>query len=173
MAKANKKDKYFAVWATGWGPIGAVVGDAGLRRLVLPHYQLKDLKELLAWDHPNATADEAPFEALMELSRDYFSAVRVDFSDIACDLPAGTFSGEVYRACREIPYGETLSYSQLATKIGRYDSARAVATAMSKNPIPLVVPCHRVIYAGGGAGGFSAEGGVDLKTRMLYMEQGQ
>ncbi len=44
---------------------------------------------------------------------------------------------------------------------------------MSKNPIPLVVPCHRVIYAGGGAGGFSAEGGVDLKTRMLNMEQGQ
>lgn len=171
MAKGNKKDKYFAVWATAWGPIGAVAGDAGLRRLVLPHYQLKDLTELLAWEHPNAAANEGPFEALIELSRDYFGATRIDFSDIACDLPADTFSGQVYRACREIPYGQTLSYSQLATKIGKYDSARPVATAMSKNPIPLVVPCHRVIYAGGGAGGFSAEGGIELKTRMLQMEQ--
>ena len=60
---------------------------------------------------------------------------------------------------------------KLARKIGREDAARAVATAMSKNPIPLVVPCHRVIYASGLPGGFSAEGGEALKVRMLELER--
>jgi len=153
--------------------MGAVAGPAGLRRIILPHYQGDDLRELLAWEHPSARQDSAPFEQIIELSRDYFNARRVDFAVVACDLPAvSSFSGQVYRACREIPYGQTESYSSLARRIGRPESARAVATAMSRNPIPLVVPCHRVIYADGRPGGFSAAGGVALKRRMLAIEQG-
>lgn len=172
LVSKSAKDKYYAVWATAWGPIGAVAGDAGLRRIVLPHYQPGDLRDLLAWEHPSAAADEGPFQRLIELTRDYFGARRPDLAEIQCDLPGeGSFAGVVYRACRQIPYGQTLSYSALAIKINRPDAARAVATAMSKNPIPLVVPCHRVVYADGRPGGFSAEGGEQLKRRMLELER--
>jgi len=172
MSKANPKDKYYAVWATAWGPMGAVAGDAGVRRVVLPHYSFDDLLALLAWEHPGATRDEAPFARMVELSRDYFNAKPTDFADVVCELPGkGSFSGMVYRGCREIPYGQTRSYSRLAKELGREDAARAVATAMSKNPTPLVIPCHRVIHADGTCGGFSAPGGDALKRRMLDLEK--
>lgn len=171
MPKKDSRDRYYAAWPTAWGPMGAVAGEGGMRRIILPHYRMEDLRELLGWEHPGAEADESPFELLIELSREYFNARTVDFGEIVCDMPAaGSFSGEVYRACREIPHGRTMSYSQLARQIRRDDAARAVATAMSKNPIPLVVPCHRIVYADGRAGGFSAAGGVALKQRMLDKE---
>jgi len=152
--------------------MGAVATNRGISRIVLPHYQRDELAQLLAWEHPGATKLREPFEQLIELSRQYFNARPVDFGELACDLPpAGSFFGMVYRACREIPYGRTISYSGLAERIRRPDAARAVATAMSKNPIPLVVPCHRVIYADGRAGGFSAPAGIAQKTRMLELER--
>jgi methylated-DNA-[protein]-cysteine S-methyltransferase len=172
MAKKNSSDRYYAVWPTAWGPIGAVAGEQGLRRIVLPHYTPEDLKGLLGWEHPSAVYDERPFEAFVEKSRAYFNAKPTDFSEILCDLPGeSSFSGKVYRACREIPYGQTRSYAELAFMMGQADAARPVATAMSKNTLPLVVPCHRVIYANGELGGFSAEGGLDLKLRMLKLEK--
>ena len=172
MGGETDKDLYFAVWTTAWGPMGAVAGRRGLRRVVLPHYESRDLVELLGWEHPGARQDRGPFERLMELAREYFNGSDVvDFKSIECDLPGlASFSGMVYRACREIPYGRTIIYSSLARMIGRDDAARAVATAMSKNPVPLVVPCHRVVRSDGGAGGFSAAGGESLKRRMLDLE---
>ena len=139
--------------------------------VVLPHYRPDELESLLAWDHPDTAREEAPLEAFIAASRDYFNGKNPDFSGVAVDLPGETtFSGIVLRACREIPYGQTMSYSQLAMKIGREDSARAVATALSKNAVPLAIPCHRVIYAGGGMGGFNAVAGVELKKRMVDLE---
>ncbi len=169
----SAKNLYYFVWPTAWGPMGAVAGDKGIRRIVLPHYTQDDLAALLAWEHPGAVEGREPFERLVELSRAFLNGKRVDFADVDIDLPSGeSFSGVVYRACRSIPYGQTLSYSALAKQIGRPDAARAVATAMSKNPTPLIVPCHRVIYADGRAGGFSAEGGEALKRRLLVLEAG-
>lgn len=172
IKKARDESLTFAVWATAWGPMGAVAGAGGISRLVLPHYQFNELCDLLAWEHPGAQRDEGPFRRLIELSRDYFNGKVTDFADIVCDLPEeNTFSGKVLRACRGIPYGASRSYHVLAEQIGCPDAARAVATALSKNAIPLVIPCHRVIYAGGGAGGFSSPGGPEQKKRMLAMEQ--
>jgi methylated-DNA-[protein]-cysteine S-methyltransferase len=152
--------------------MGAVAGEAHLRRVVLPHYQADDLRQLLAWDCPGAICDAAPFERLIQLTRDYFNAKVTDFSEIQCNLAAAeSFSGAVWRACRGIPHGQTESYADLARRIGRPEAARAVATAMGKNPIPLVVPCHRVVYADGRPGGFSSAGGPALKSRMLEMEK--
>lgn len=175
MAKKEQQPAVFSVWATAWGPMGGVMNALGLERVILPHYQMNDLIQLLAWEHPGSTRDDKPFENLVQLCRDYFNGKAADFGGIVCDLPAeGTFAGIVLRACRQIPLGQTRSYSFLAEQIGKPDSARAVATALSKNRIPLVIPCHRVTYAGGGMGGFSAEGGTDLKRRMLELEkQGQ
>jgi len=162
---------YYAVWPTAWGPMGAVAG-RGLRRVVLPHYQMKDLVDLLRWEDAGALRDRRPFEKLIDLTCEYFNGRRADFSEISCELPPeGTFTGKLLRACRSIPYGQTQSYGQLAGRIGRGGSARAVAAALGRNPIPLVIPCHRVIYSDGRTGGFSALGGVKLKERMLAMER--
>ncbi len=172
MPKRKVEELHYAIWPTAWGRMGAVAGPSGLRHIVLPGYQADELAELLAWEHPGAVCDETPFKQIIQLTRDYFNAKVVDFGQLRCDLPAvGSFTVLVCRACRKIPYGQTLSYSGLAREVGRSGAARAVATAMSKNPLPLVVPCHRVIYADGQLGGFSSRGGVALKQRLLEMEK--
>lgn len=151
--------------------MGAVKGAGGLVRVVLPHFGPKDLADLLAFEHPGSTESPDDFADLIELSRAYFAGRAVGFDDIVCDLPGErTFTGRVLRACRGIPYGRTRSYSWLANAIGKPNGARAVAAALGRNPIPLVVPCHRVIYADGRLGGFSAAGGAELKRRMLTIE---
>ena len=166
------KANYYFAWATAWGPMGAAATDAGIVRIVLPHYPMKDLMDLLAWEHKGANHTDRPFTHLAELSRDYFNAKAVDFGHVVCDLPGeSTFAGKVLRACRDIPWGKTSSYSQLALALKMPDATRAVATALGKNLIPLVIPCHRITYADGRCGGFSAPGGVRLKERMLELER--
>ncbi len=174
MAKKKDLSGFHAVWSTAWGPVGAVAGDGGaLRRLVLPHYQADELAELLAWEHSGTVRDLGPFEQLIELTRAYFNAKPVAFDDIECELPGeAAFGGKVLRACRALGYRQKTNYGELAKVIGRPDAARAVAGALGKNDIPLVIPCHRVTYAGGALGGFSAAGGVEVKRRMLAMEAG-
>ena len=168
---AKIEASFYHVWPTAWGPMGAVAGPGGIRRVVLPHYQPDALKELLAWEHPGAAPDPAPFQELIGLSRDYFNGQAVDFGHIACDLPpASTFTGAVLGRCRELAFGQRCSYLDLAKKIGRPDAARAVAAALGKNPTPLLVPCHRVTYSDGRAGGFSTPGGEKLKERLLALE---
>jgi methylated-DNA-[protein]-cysteine S-methyltransferase len=94
-----------------------------------------------------------------------------DFSDIRVDLEdLGKFTQQVLEACRNIPAGRTLSYSELARMIHRPKAARAVGQALAKNPVPLIIPCHRVLTLDGGAGGFSAPGGVETKKWILAKE---
>ncbi|MCD4825557.1 MAG: methylated-DNA--[protein]-cysteine S-methyltransferase [Phycisphaerae bacterium] len=175
MSTSRSKNDSSLVWTvftTAWGPMGAVGGPAGLVRIILPHYQAADLTDLLRWEYPKAERNDGLFEELQKLCRSYFNRQPTDFSTIACLLPSEkTFAGKVYCACREIPYGKTWGYRELALEIGQPDAARAVATALGKNSLPLVIPCHRVIYADGRPGGFSAEGGVALKQRMIAHEQ--
>jgi methylated-DNA-[protein]-cysteine S-methyltransferase len=171
--KASKasESSFYAVWSTAWGPMGGVAGAQGLQAIVLPHYQADELAQLLAWEHPGSVRDEAPFAQVIDLSRRYFNGLAVDFSDVPCDLPGEkTFAGMVLRACRRVPYGQTTTYGQMAKEMGRPEASRALAGALAKNPLPLVVPCHRVTQSGGGLGGFSAPGGVDTKRRMLALE---
>ncbi len=168
---ASSSSTVYAVWTTAAGPMGAVRSAVGLVRVVLPHYSLKDLVDLLAFEYPGSVAASEEFADLAELSRAYFNGQAVRFDDAACDLPsAKTFAGRVLRACRTIPYGLTRSYSWLAGAAGKPSGARAVAAALGRNPLPLVIPCHRVIHADGTLGGFSAAGGVELKRRMLTIE---
>jgi methylated-DNA-[protein]-cysteine S-methyltransferase len=162
----------YAVWPTAWGPVGGVAAEEGLCQFILPHYSLADLKALLAFENKGAAENPSAFAELAELTRQYFNGQSVDFSAIACQMPGqATLAGMVLRYCRTIPYGQTVSYSRLAQLIERPDAARAVASALGRNAIPLVIPCHRVVYAGGKLGGFSAPGGEDLKRRMLTLEK--
>jgi len=97
-----------------------------------------------------------------------------DFSAIALDM-AGVpeFHQKVYAVARTIPVGATLSYGEIAARLGDRGAAREVGEAMGQNPFPIIVPCHRVLAAGGKVGGFSAAGGVTTKLRLLGIEGAQ
>ena len=164
----RRRGVVFAVWPTAWGPVGAVRTSRGLARTILPHGGITAIRSLLATEHPDARQDTRAFDELIELTRAYFAGRAVSFR---CDLPAAaTVSGRVLRACRNIPYGRTISYGRLASGAGNPKAARAAAAVMARNPLPLVIPGHRVIYADGRLGGFSAPAGVTQKRRMLRLE---
>ena len=94
-----------------------------------------------------------------------------DLTDVPLDLESvPTFHQRVYEVARLIKPGTTLSYGEVATRVGEPDSARAVGQALGRNPIPIIVPCHRVLAADGGTGGFSAPGGTATKLRLLAIE---
>ncbi len=94
-----------------------------------------------------------------------------DFGDVPVDL-AGTetFAQQVYTAARAIPPGETRTYGALARSLGQPGASQAVGQALGRNPIPLIVPCHRIVAADGKGGGFSAHGGLTTKARLLAIE---
>ena len=102
--------------------------------------------------------------ALLRGERTDLSAVPLDMEEV----PA--FHRRVYEVARRIPPGKTLSYGDIAQRLGAPRAARAVGQALGRNPFAIVVPCHRVLAAGGRVGGFSANGGVSTKLRMLTIE---
>lgn len=115
-----------------------------------------------------AALDELAFAALTEQLAAYFAGERRAF-DIAV-APVGTaFQRTVWRALAEIPYGETRSYGEIAARIGRPSAARAVGAANGRNPISILVPCHRVIGASGALTGYA--GGLDRKRALLDLER--
>ncbi|MBL8299493.1 MAG: methylated-DNA--[protein]-cysteine S-methyltransferase [Rhodanobacteraceae bacterium] len=106
-------------------------------------------------------------EAVAQL-RDYFAGLRLDL-DFACDAQGTPFQHEVWNALRTIPVGETLSYGELASRIGRPNASRAVGAANGANPLPIIVPCHRVIGSNGSLTGFG--GGLPTKRWLLDHER--
>jgi len=109
--------------------------------------------------------DASPAELQRQV--DAYAAGERRAFDVAVAYP-DSFTGRVMRAMAAIPYGETRTYGELAAALGT--SPRAVGGACGRNPVPLVVPCHRVVRADGGLGGYSAEGGVALKRQLLEHE---
>lgn len=110
-------------------------------------------------------------EELVDRLRRYAAGEAVELDAIPLDLDHLTpFQQRVVRECRAIGYGETLSYGELAARAGSPRAARAVGGVMRANRFPLIVPCHRVIGAGGALGGFSAPDGVTFKQRLLTLE---
>jgi methylated-DNA-[protein]-cysteine S-methyltransferase len=105
-------------------------------------------------------------EAVRQL-REYFAGRRRDF-DLPLVLEGTDFQRKVWRKLQEIPYGETISYGELAKRVGNPKASRAVGSANGKNRIPIVIPCHRVIAGDGGLGGFG--GGLSTKEKLLALE---
>ena len=111
---------------------------------------------------------DAPFKIPARQLNEYFSGDRREFElDLA--LEGTTFQVEVLDALRSIPYGETCSYSDIAATVGRPNAVRAVGNANGRNPLPIVIPCHRVIGSDGGLAGFG--GGIETKRYLLDLEQ--
>ncbi|MDQ0466758.1 methylated-DNA-[protein]-cysteine S-methyltransferase [Caulobacter ginsengisoli] len=164
----------YALFDTAIGPCGLVWGDDGVTNAVLPEADLEATRQRLLRRTPAAVETEPTSEiaTAIEAIRELFAGGQRDLADIKLDLAAvSDFQREVYAIARAIPPGETLTYGDIAKRLGGVQLAREVGQAMGKNPIPIIVPCHRVLAAGGGTGGFSAPGGVDTKLRMLTIEK--
>lgn len=118
--------------------------------------------------------DEDWFPELRKRLERYSSGHSEEFSDIAIYSTRRTpFQAEVISQTRQLKYGESVTYLELANRAGSPGAARAVGTVMSTNRIPIVIPCHRVIAAGGRLGGYSAPQGTQLKQQLLAMETGR
>jgi len=120
----------------------------------------------------NIEFDKTCFKTLQEQITAYFDGICVNFSpDIPIVLDGfSSFCSSVLTACRDIKFGQTISYSALAKRLGRPNASRAAGNALAKNPLPLIIPCHRVVRSDGKIGGFSASGGISLKKKMLELE---
>ena len=122
----------------------------------------------------NLDEQELELDEMIDRLQAFAAGEVTDFSDIQIDDSYGTiFQRRVLQACRAIPWGETRTYGQLAESAGRPGAARAVGSVMAGNRVPLLVPCHRVVPATGGLGGFSAPQGVTMKRRLLKLEKAQ
>ena len=118
----------------------------------------------------NRTTERVPIEWERSL-REFAAGKLVDLRLVPVDLRGKTnFQRRVLQACRRIPYGRTSTYVQLARRVRSPLAARAVGQVMARNPVPLIIPCHRVLGSGGRLGGFSAPSGLAMKKRLLDME---
>ncbi|HBH33643.1 methylated-DNA--[protein]-cysteine S-methyltransferase [Psychrobacter sanguinis] len=135
------------------------------------HYKLND--EGFQFIDKNSLSKENPIEALLltALSQlEHYHTGKLQQFDIPLDLSLGTpFQQSVWRALQQIPYGETISYAQLAQNIDKPTAYRAVANANGKNPFSIIIPCHRVVASDGGLGGYT--GGLDKKRLLLEIEK--
>ena len=102
---------------------------------------------------------------------DYFDGRRVRFSGKLDLSGLSPFARKVLRALAKVPYGKTITYGELAKRAGSEKAARAVGSVLANNPLPIVVPCHRVVAGDGSLGGFSAPGGVKFKSKLLNLEK--
>ena len=168
-----QKVRKYVIFKTKWGYFGLAGTESGLCRTQLPGPDPKKIESRLLKNFPGAQFDETFFKILQERIASYFEGSCVNFSpDIPVVLDGfGSFSSKVLTACRKIEFGQRISYCGLAAKAGRPAASRAVGNALAKNPLPLIIPCHRVLRTDGKMGGFSAPGGITYKKRLLALEQ--
>jgi O-6-methylguanine DNA methyltransferase len=161
----------YCIFKTKRGYFGVVGNDAGLLRTLLPQADREDIKRKILEAFPTARPEKRPFEAVSKAVLGYFGGKKVDFSNVKVEIDKlRPFAKKVLAACRGIGFGRVVTYRELAKKIGRPGAARAVGTVMAKNPLPLIIPCHRVIRSDGKLGGFSAPGGIKTKKKLIELE---
>ncbi|MCV0350754.1 MAG: methylated-DNA--[protein]-cysteine S-methyltransferase [Nitratireductor sp.] len=161
------------VFETAFGFCGAGWSDAGLVRFVLPTPEPDAVEQQLKARLPDAATStpSGAMAGLVAATQRYFAGSEEDFSGFALDLSGiSPFHRTLYTAMRRLAYGETTTYGALCESVGFPRATRETGAAMGRNPMPLIIPCHRVLAAGGKIGGFSAHGGIATKQKMLAME---
>jgi methylated-DNA-[protein]-cysteine S-methyltransferase len=163
----------FALFETSIGSCGVVWGRNGLLGLQLP--EADDAKTrarvLRRWPAARETAPPAGVQRALDRITALLRGEQSDLSAIPLDMEnVPDFNRRVYEVARTVPPGATITYGEIASRLGDPLGARAVGEAMGRNPFAIVVPCHRVVAANGKMGGFSANGGVATKKRMLIIE---
>lgn len=163
----------YAVFNTKWGFFGLIGTEKILLRTHLPISSRKKLKSRLLKNLESVQFDPDYLVSLQQQITSYFEGNCVNFnSSVRLDLDTFTpFTQTVLKACRKIEFGQTTTYGQLAKLSGHPKAARAIGQVMAKNPMPLIIPCHRIIRSDGKCGGFSATGGTKLKMNLLMHEK--
>jgi methylated-DNA-[protein]-cysteine S-methyltransferase len=156
-----------AYYTTIDSPLGSLVAlsdSESLTGLYLPHHK--------GWDGPDAAwvQSEAPFSAVRRQLSEYFAGTRQEF-DVPLHSEGTPFQQQVWRELVRIPFGTTITYAELARRIGQPSASRAVGNANGRNPISILVPCHRVVGADGKLTGYA--GGVEKKKWLLAFEGGE
>ncbi len=167
-------DYYFTLFRTPIGHCGIAWSERGIALLNLPESSEVRTRARIQRRFPGASPAAPPSEvqgaidaiaALLRGEPAALDAVELDMDGVP------PFHRRVYEAARRIPPGATLSYGAVALRAGAPGAARAVGQALRKNPFAILVPCHRVLAAGGKLGGFTANGGLDTKRRLLELER--
>jgi methylated-DNA-[protein]-cysteine S-methyltransferase len=164
----------FCIFETAIGSGGLVWSDLGLVGIQLPEGDAPRVRQRIRRRFPRAIETEAagPLERVVQDICALLGGEPVDLSSVELDMQrVPEFARRVYQVARTIGPGETMSYGEIANRLGEPRMAREVGQALARNPFPIVVPCHRVISAGGKLGGFSAAGGVRTKQRLLEIER--
>jgi methylated-DNA-[protein]-cysteine S-methyltransferase len=164
----------YHVFETAMGFCAIAWSNAGVSRFQLPAKTAEAAERLIRrrafGGEPGAPPEKV--SAVVEAAKRYFAGEEMDFSQVQVDLAGqDAFFVQIYDALRRVGWGRTTTYGALAKEVGAgREAARDVGEAMAKNPAPLIIPCHRVLAAGGKLGGFSAPGGSNTKARMLELE---
>lgn len=159
---------FYTVFDTEFGWMAIVGSEAGLRRLTLPQASADKALKLVADLIPHSVANTSYFSELTFRLQLYFEGEKVDFPD-DLDLSGTTpFQQDVWKLTRSIPYGKTRTYGWVAKELGKSKGARGVGQTLARNPLPIIIPCHRVIGSGGSLVGFG--GGLEMKKNLLKLE---
>jgi methylated-DNA-[protein]-cysteine S-methyltransferase len=163
----------FALFDTAIGRCSIVWNERGVVRTRLPEGSERAMRDRIARRYPTACEAAPPADikraindmvALLGGEPKDLGSVKIDTADVP------DFNRQVYDIARTIPAGKTMTYGEIAERLGDRALSRDVGQALGQNPFPIIVPCHRVLAAGGKTGGFSAPGGVSTKMRMLTIE---
>jgi len=164
----------YTIVETQWGFFGLAGTEKGIFRNCLPTKNIAKTKENLLVGINHADYDKNAFPHVKKAIKCYFEGYVVDFTDIEIMTDGlSDFAARVLIACKEIKYGQKISYCQLAKLAGFPTAPRAVGNVLGANPLPLIVPCHRIIRANGALGGFmrGAKGGEIMKKKLQKMEK--
>lgn len=165
---------HYLIFETADGFCGIAWNSAGITRFQLPARSADATERNMLRRLPGAEPGTPPPRVLETIAavKRYFLGEKIDFSDVTLDFDdQDAFFKNVYAAARRVAWGQTTTYGTLAKELGAGpEGARDVGQAMAGNPIPLIIPCHRVLAAGRKVGGFSAPGGSAAKLHMLELE---
>jgi methylated-DNA-[protein]-cysteine S-methyltransferase len=162
----------YTIFKTHLGHFAIIAQGDNLIRTFLPGFDKHKLKTEILKLYPHAKHNPALLKTLQQQIKDYFAGKKVNFNiNITPAIKnLSDFSQAILKACHKIPRAQTITYSQLANLANHPNAARAAGTALSKNPLPLIIPCHRIIKSTGQAGNFTAPTGKKLKQKMLNLE---
>lgn len=164
----------FTLFETALGPCALVWGEAGIIGGQLPERTAGATRARIQKRFPEARETPPPpdMAEVIDRIRALMAGERIDLADSPLDMNGlADFDLKVYQVALSIPPGETLTYGEVARRIGEPQAAQAVGQSLGRNPFPPIVPCHRVLAASGRTGGFSAPGGVTTKLKLLSIER--
>ena len=161
---------YYSIFNTNWGWMGIVFSDRGLVKIILPQNKKELPLQKILQKFPHAKLKHAKGENFPKKLTLYFKGKDPLFN-FTLDLSYYTpFQKKVWKITSQIQYGEVATYSEIGEKIVNKFAARAVGSALKRNPLPIIIPCHRVIRKNGELGGFLGTPGIKIKARLLELE---